>query len=69
MQRTLGHDELPLGVEARRKIGVDVVAAVLIVAGLELHPAVVIGQDVGEPVLGPVIIFVIIIAFFGSVRS
>ena len=50
VQRALGHDKLPLGVEARREVSVDVVTAVLIVAGLELYPAVVVWQDVGEPV-------------------
>ena len=72
VQRALSHDKLPLGVEARREVGVDVVTAVLIVAGLELYPAVVVGQDVGEPVLGPVIIIIIviiIIVIFGSDRS
>ena len=54
MERALGHDELPLGVEARGEVGVNVVAPVLVVRGLELDPAVVVGQDVGEPVLGPV---------------
>ena len=49
MKRTLGYDELPLGVVAGYEVGVDVVAALLVVRGLELHPAVVVGQDVGEP--------------------
>ena len=49
MERTLSHDKLPLGVEARDEVGVDVVAAVLVVARLQLHPAVVVRQDVGEP--------------------
>ena len=49
MERPLGHDELPLGVEARDEVGVDVVAAVLVVAWLQLHPTVVVRQDVGEP--------------------
>ena len=54
MKRTLGYDELPLGVVAGYEVGVDVVAALLVVRGLELDPTVVVGQDVGEPVLGPV---------------
>ena len=54
VERTLGHDKLPLGVEAGDEVGVDVVAPVLVVGGLELDPAVVVGKDVGEPVLGPV---------------
>ena len=54
MERALGHDELPLGVVAGDEVGVDVVAALLVVRGLELDTAVVVGQDVGEPVLGPV---------------
>ena len=49
MERALGHDELPLGVETWYEVGVDVVAAVLVVARLQLHPAVVVRQDVGEP--------------------
>ena len=54
VERTLGHDKLPLGVEAGDEVGVDVVAPVLVVGGLELDPAVVVGEDVGEPVLGSV---------------
>ena len=54
MERALRHDELPLGVVAGDEVGVDVVAALLVVCGLELYPTVVVGQDVGEPVLGPV---------------
>ena len=54
VQRTLGHDKLSLRVESRDEVGVDVVAAVLVVGGLELHPAVVVRKNVGEPVLGPV---------------
>ena len=54
MKRALGHDKLSLGVVAGHEVGVDVVAALLVVRGLELHPAVVVGQDVGEPVLGSV---------------
>ena len=54
MQRALAHDELPLGVVAGHEVGVDVVAALLVVCGLKLDPAVVVGEDVGEPILGPV---------------
>ena len=49
VERALGHDELPLGVVARHEVGVDVVAPLLVVGGLQLHPAVVVRQDVGEP--------------------
>ena len=42
VERPLGHDELPLGVEARDEVGVDVVAAVLVVAWLQLHPTMVV---------------------------
>ena len=48
----LSDDELPLGVEAWNKVGVDKVRPLLVVRGLELDPAVVVGQDVGEPAHG-----------------
>ena len=51
VERSLGHDELSLGVEAGREAGVDVVAALLVISWLQLHPAVIVGEDVGEPVL------------------
>ena len=40
--------ELSFGVEAGHKVGVDEVAAVLVISAGELHPAVVVRQDVGE---------------------
>ena len=49
VQRTLGHDELSLGVEAGDEVSIDVVAAILIISRLQLHSAVIVGQDVGEP--------------------
>ena len=49
MQRPLGHDELPLGVEAWHEAGVDEVTPLLVIGGLQLHPAVVVRQDVREP--------------------
>ena len=49
VERPLGHDELPLGVVARHEVRVDVVAPLLVVGGLQLYPAVVVRQDVGEP--------------------
>ena len=48
----LSDDELPLGVEAWYEVGVDKVRALLVVRGLELDPAVVVGQDVREPASG-----------------
>ena len=54
VEGALGHYELSLRVEARHEAGVDVVAPLLVVSGLEFDPAVVVREDVGEPVLGPV---------------
>ena len=54
VERPLGDDELPRGVEPGHEVGVDVVTALVVVARLELDPRVVVWQDVGEPVLGPV---------------
>ena len=54
VERTLSHYELPLGVEPGHEAGVDVVASLLVISRLELDPAVVVGEDVGEPVLGSV---------------
>lgn len=34
--------------------GVHIVRSVIIVGRFQLHPRVIIGQDVGEPILGPV---------------
>ena len=39
---------------ARHKVGIDKITALFVVSGLQLDPGVVIRQDVGEPVLGPV---------------
>ena len=50
----MGHDELPGRVESGHKVGVDVVATLVVVARLKLDSRVVVRQDVGEPVLGPV---------------
>jgi hypothetical protein len=41
-------------IDTWNEVCVDVVAALVVVAGLKLHPRVVVWQDVGEPVLGPV---------------
>ncbi len=38
----------------RNVVGVDVVGAFLVVGRLELEPRMVVGQNVGEPILGPV---------------
>jgi hypothetical protein len=45
----LSDDELPLGVEAWHEVGVYEVRALLVVRGLQLHPAVVVRQDVRKP--------------------
>ena len=45
----LCNNELPLGVEAGHVVGVDEVAPLLVVRGLQLHPRVVVRQDVREP--------------------
>ncbi len=45
----LSNDELPLGVEAWHEVGVDEVRSLLVVSGLQLHPAVVVRQDVRKP--------------------
>ena len=54
MERALRYDKLPLRVESGHKVAVDVVGALLVIGGLQLDAAVVVGQNVGEPVLGPV---------------
>ena len=54
MQRTLGDDKLPGRIKSGNKVGVNVVAALVVVAGLELDPGVVVGQNIGEPVFRPV---------------
>ena len=43
MERALRHDELPRRVEPGDEVGVDVVATLVVVAGLELDPGVVVG--------------------------
>ena len=53
VERALRHYELPLRVEAGHEAGVDEVAPLLVVCWLQLHPAVVVWQDVGEPVKSP----------------
>jgi hypothetical protein len=52
VQRALGHDELPLGVEAGHEAGVDEVAALLVIGRLQLDTAVVVRQDIGKPTGG-----------------
>ena len=54
MERSLRHNELPLGVEAGHEAGVDEVAALLVVRRLQLDPTVIVRQDVGESVLRPI---------------
>lgn len=55
VQRPLRDDELTWRVVTRHVVGVDVVAAVLLVVRrLQLEARVVVRQDVGEAVLGPV---------------
>jgi hypothetical protein len=53
VERALGDDELARGVEPGHEVGVDVVAALVVVAGLQLDSRVVVRQDVGETVLRP----------------
>lgn len=50
----LRDDELARRVVSGHVVGVDVVGALLVVDGLQLVARVVVGQDVGEAVLGPV---------------
>ena len=50
VQGTLRHYELPLRVEAGHEAGVDEVAPFLVVRRLQLHSAVVVWQDICEPV-------------------
>ena len=50
VERALRHNELPLRVEPGDEAGVDEVAPLLVVRWLQLHPAVVVWQDVCEPV-------------------
>ena len=50
VERALRHNELPLGVESGDEAGVDEVAPLLVVRWLQLYPAVVVWQDVCEPV-------------------
>ena len=50
VERALRHYELPLRVEAGHEAGVDEVAPFLVVCRLQLDPAVVVWQDVCEPV-------------------
>lgn len=54
VQRALRDDELARRVVARHVVGVDVVRALLVVHRLQLEARVVVRQDVGEAVLGPV---------------
>ena len=49
VEGALGHYELPLGVEPRDKTGVDEVTSLLVIRRLQLHPAVVVRQDVCKP--------------------
>lgn len=54
MQGALRHDELARRVVARHIVGVDVVGALVIVDRLQLKARVVVGEDVGESVLGAI---------------
>ena len=54
VERSLCDDKLPGRVVARHKVGVDKVRPLFVVCGLQLDPGVVVRQDVGEPVFGPV---------------
>ena len=47
-------DKLPRRIVPRHEVGVDEIRSLLVVRGLQLDPAVVVGEDVGEPVLGAV---------------
>jgi hypothetical protein len=54
VERALRDNELPRRVEAGNEVSVDVVATLVVVAGLELDPGVVVGQDIGETVFRPI---------------
>lgn len=51
MFTNLSDDKFSGGIEARYKVGIDVIRTFLIIRWLKFNPRMIVGQNVGKPIL------------------